>query len=441
MSDFVIQIKDFQSLSKVDLVIEDGLNIVVGKTNAGKSAVLRAINCAIFNIGNDEMVKAGKRYAGVMIDNGEHKFFWKRDSHGKNEKTTYQIDSGDPIKKVGRNQLEEIENLFNIKDVRLANGLKERINFWYQGDAPFLTNKTGGQLFEFLSQSSCEKYMKVTKKLYEDMRSLRVKIEGINSTIDALKSINNEKKEFLDKNEGYDGLYRDIVILNDEVGRFNVLEEVIERYNSLKVKIDFKGKDLERIYVRLGYIDFDDVCDKYNSFIGLVSEVEGIEELLNSIKKKERSLGDVRGRLDKVERELYPKKSGLVDVEGEYVDLLEVESDLGKIKSILIELKGKKEKRNEIRSNLSVVESRIGIVDLGVLESDIIDLEKSMDSIRDIKSLIDSYLEKKDKLSYRSKNYGDVCRSYDESFREFEDFKSSIGCCPYCNHSLNSESE
>jgi DNA repair exonuclease SbcCD ATPase subunit len=126
---FVVTVKDFQSIHSANLDFPTGLTIITGKTNGGKTAIFRAIDSALFNKGDDSMISAGKRYSGVSIDNGKHKMMFMRDSVGKNEKTAYQFDGGTVQKKVGRNQLPEVSENFNIRDVRMQNGTKMKINF------------------------------------------------------------------------------------------------------------------------------------------------------------------------------------------------------------------------------------------------------------------------------------------------------------------------
>ena len=74
-----IDIKDFQSLKKADILLTPGITVITGATNNGKSAIIRAIDSAIFNLGDDSMVRGGKRYYGVKISNDSHNMLMARD--------------------------------------------------------------------------------------------------------------------------------------------------------------------------------------------------------------------------------------------------------------------------------------------------------------------------------------------------------------------------
>lgn len=61
-------ITDFQSLGHVDLDVK-GLTVIVGPSNRGKSALVRAVEAALFNKPGDEFVRTGKKRAVVEVYN------------------------------------------------------------------------------------------------------------------------------------------------------------------------------------------------------------------------------------------------------------------------------------------------------------------------------------------------------------------------------------
>ena len=102
---FKVRLQNFQSIEVGEVCIPNGLTIITGDTNQGKTAIIRAVECAVWNTGSDDLVKAGTKIAGVTISNGKHSMVYCRNSQGKNEKTAYQFDGGTIQKKVGRSQL------------------------------------------------------------------------------------------------------------------------------------------------------------------------------------------------------------------------------------------------------------------------------------------------------------------------------------------------
>lgn len=436
MSDFNIQIKDFQSLSKVDLVIEDGLNIVIGKTNEGKTAVIRAIDSAIFNTGKDEMVKAGKRYSGVLIDNGTDKFAWRRDSHGKNEKTLYQINSDKSMTKVGRTQLPEIAEMFNISEVRLANGVKEKINFWFQGDAPFLTNKTAGQLFMFLSQSSCEKYMKITKQIDSDRKTQKKDIDILNANIDALRNINDVKQKIIENNEGYDELYEKLVILGDDIEDFNKIEADIDRLTSLKARIHVKREHYKVIDENLNNINFSEIKDSYESLTATSSYLETLQEIIEEQNKKAILHNDRTNQLEELDISLEGLDSKVADYKKSIEELETLNTYLGDLSSLIDNIELKESKLTEKQKDLKVIKKSIKNVKIDPLKSSLQSIELLDSDVKELSRLVNDYEFKESVLFKCQEDLDVLVKKNDELVATFEEFKTDIGVCPYCNNTL-----
>ncbi len=260
-----IEIKDFQSIKHAVIEVPPGITIITGKTNQGKSAVIRAIDSALFNMGDDSMVRGGKRYSGVSLDNGKHKMVFCRDSQGKNEKTAYQFDDGPTQKKVGRSQLPEVAQMFNIRDVRMQNNTKMKINFWYQNDKPFLMDKTSGQLYEFLSLSSCDKYTKILKKMIVDMKVQEADINNITTEIDTLKVINNRKTDFIQKNEGFDDLYVRVITADQEDKELIALFNILKRTQELRNRMSSCSDRLKKVSERYSKIPIESLIKSYES--------------------------------------------------------------------------------------------------------------------------------------------------------------------------------
>lgn len=62
-----VQITDFQPFSKVELDVE-GLTVIVGSSNVGKSALIRAISSALFGRAGDFFVRLGAKFSKVEIN-------------------------------------------------------------------------------------------------------------------------------------------------------------------------------------------------------------------------------------------------------------------------------------------------------------------------------------------------------------------------------------
>lgn len=62
-----IKVKNFQSLADVDLEVE-GFTVVVGPSNIGKSALVRAISSALYGRPGDDFIRRGAKQTGVVLE-------------------------------------------------------------------------------------------------------------------------------------------------------------------------------------------------------------------------------------------------------------------------------------------------------------------------------------------------------------------------------------
>jgi len=96
----IIRVRDFQALGTAELVAE-GLTVVVGPSDRGKSALLRAIEAGLFNRTGEGFVRVGQTSAQVALtfngDGRDHEVVWEKGG-GKNQ---FNVDGAD-YSRVGR---------------------------------------------------------------------------------------------------------------------------------------------------------------------------------------------------------------------------------------------------------------------------------------------------------------------------------------------------
>jgi len=74
-----VHIEDYQSIGEIDIEVE-GLTLICGPSNIGKSSVQRAISGAIHNDPGDFFVRTGRPNTKVTIDDGDINFTWTKGS-------------------------------------------------------------------------------------------------------------------------------------------------------------------------------------------------------------------------------------------------------------------------------------------------------------------------------------------------------------------------
>ena len=423
-----IDIKDFQSLKKADILLTPGITVITGATNNGKSAIIRAIDSAIFNIGDDSMVRGGQRYYGIKISNDSHSMLMARDNVGKNEKTAYQFDDGSIQKKVGRGQLEEVSRMFNIREVKMNNGTKMKINFWYQNDKPFLMDKTSGQLYEFLSMSSCDSYAKVLKVLGSDIKAINSDINTLITEIDTYKGLINDKKDFISANEGFDELYKDSIRLDGMVKRYQDLCRLmgdIEECSNKKCDINAKVSELRDAINSIGfdsiectYNNINTMYDRYSELNNTLSmtlydidNIESISDVIKEIGEKFNCVNSVINDIDGSIKNIDTRSNTISSIHDILCDVMTYGDSLQKLNS----------ECHDIKSSMIDTED-ICLTDVSNMNTKLLEMYNVIGRVETLSNNIESVHREIDSLK------NNISVSNDE----FESLKKDIGYCPYC---------
>lgn len=150
-----VHVENFQSLGDVDIEVE-GLTVLVGPSNRGKSALVRAIEAALFNKPGDDFIRVGKKTATVEIAGlpGVGLVQWTK-SGGK---TTYQINGQSFGKLAGGTPPALMEG--GYRDVWIGDKERKRGEYlrpqvskqW--GGVPFLLDRSGAFISDVLGAIS-----------------------------------------------------------------------------------------------------------------------------------------------------------------------------------------------------------------------------------------------------------------------------------------------
>lgn len=144
-----VVIKNFQSHEDTTLIFDKGLNIIVGESNNGKTAIMRAILWVIDNqpLGND-FIMAGKNECSVRVNYDDGTYI----ERGRTVKDTgyYQIryidDNGKYIDQTYRGFTNavpiEVANVHQMPKVNITKDIETHLNVLSQLDPPFLITES-----------------------------------------------------------------------------------------------------------------------------------------------------------------------------------------------------------------------------------------------------------------------------------------------------------
>ena len=170
-----IQLNNFQSHKKTELVFSPGVNVIVGSSDSGKSAILRGLRWCAWNKPGGEAFRShwgGPTSVKLTIDDSVI-------TRGKDKANTYHLNKTE-FKAFGTDVPEEITKLLNMDDTNLQQQL----------DIPFLLTTPSGQVASYFN--------KIAKldKIGSSLKKINSKIKKENDLIVTnTESVKNKKIE------------------------------------------------------------------------------------------------------------------------------------------------------------------------------------------------------------------------------------------------------
>lgn len=220
-------VKNFQSILRTEIEIE-GFTVLVGPSNLGKSALLRAISAAIYGLPGDYYIRKGESFTAVGIEDDDFKLVWHKVHSARKipgRETFIQV-NGVLHTKLGRNQYEltkglgflEVESSDYAVRPQFANQfdrvfpidlpdtvVAELMRVLTRGD---IVTKAQGLLLADLKKANLELGMvEAQKKIIRDKVAKFEGIDELESTVNDLKEKWSEMKvvgEWLERAKNFD---------------------------------------------------------------------------------------------------------------------------------------------------------------------------------------------------------------------------------------------
>lgn len=369
-----IELKNFQSHKDTTIEFHRGLNVILGHSDSGKTAILRAIKWALYNepLG-DYFIKQGEKDVSVSIEFNTGAIVKRYRSASKN---TYYLKRADgeeyTFDGFGQKVPQEISEEIKMYKINLDEKSSSIINISEQLDGPFLLNEKPS-----LRASGIGRLVGVN--LIDD--ALRETIRDKKQITSSLKSLEDEKKELKIKLEEFSNLEKEEFVLNELIDIRTSLQIKKEKLDYMK-KIDFK---LKNNLVEIA--NEKNILDKYK-------DIDLLEEYLNNLKSliiQEKSIS-LKNQLFKnynkeiTEKNILKNKLSTIDDLSKYI--LKLEDSTYKLNRLSLI----KTKFNEIFKNLEKTSQSLKIYEsLNNVEILSSNLEKTIKRYNYIYSLNTNY--------------------------------------------------
>ena len=247
MGNFSLKIEDFQSIGNAELEFTPGINLIVGQSNSGKTAILRAIDSVLTNpTYAKSFIKHHTNETSVTFQYNDNTISWKKSGKGG---TTYNVNN-EEYSKMGTSDLFDIlpDNGF----VKSDNG--EVMNIEGEWDLPFPFDRTPSELFRLFENVFCvsdsatilKSFKEEESDLVRQMSDSKDKIGKSTNKLAALPKLKRNLREFEAKAENYFKMNNDYetVKKSEVLDGFVLDEKVPPETNSLADLLEAE-KDVE----------------------------------------------------------------------------------------------------------------------------------------------------------------------------------------------------
>lgn len=334
-----IYLKNFQSHKETTINLVDGINIVIGLGNSGKTAIIRALNLLVNNrpLGfryHSNFSKDKETVIRLVLENDSIIELVKTKSS-----TIYKLNN-EEYSCVGSSVPDVIKNAINIDDINVA----------FQLDTPFLICNSPGEVAKTFNQiTNIEEadtwIAKISSKINGESKEIKLLDEQLSILDERIKKY-NYVKEAEKEIQQLDLLGNELKLLEDKIDK---LAKLIGKHNSIKPQLDYLIKQVEGAEIikneigsfldRLDlvcdevtlleeYIDKKKELEKYDYVNNCNSIIEDIEIELEEFKNLEDRITKIENTLDQVDIkriEITALENQIHLFSEEYIDILKSE--------------------------------------------------------------------------------------------------------------------
>jgi len=257
-----LKIQNFQSHEKAELEFSPGVNIIVGSTDSGKTAIIRALRWLIWNRPSGDSIRShwgGETSVTLGTENGTI-------SRSKDKIDTYVLVTAEgkefTFKAFGTSVPEEIQMFLNIGEINLQR----------QSDAPFLFSETPGNV--------AQRFNKIAK-----LDKIDIGIQNVNSWIRELTTTIGVEAI---KDKPATGLIKQIADTEKELMKYAHLEKAeidLDVLEKMDGQLRVHKSRLENI--QLLVYDYNENCRFIDSYRGVIARETSIDQLLNLYAEKQ----------------------------------------------------------------------------------------------------------------------------------------------------------
>lgn len=276
-----IKIRDFQSIAEADVPI-GGLTVIVGPSDVGKSALVRAMSAAVYNRRGADCIRTGARQARVALQFDDGVVLWEREKSVRFLLRKAGQEDSEYIK-VGVSVPPEITDFHRMGSIE-AGDLNVKINLAGQFDPPFLLTESAPARAKLLSSITGAGFLlqmgniasKRTRALTREIKEVRAQLEDADETVERYAVV--------------ELIWSELERVKEQAAQLDLLRQIIEALEGASVTIEGLDLRVKKLAVHLVSSDQIEKLDKLPFLRDLQSTVIGLEESQERVKVLEEAV-------------------------------------------------------------------------------------------------------------------------------------------------------
>lgn len=466
-----IELHNFQSHEYTEMEFDRGLNVILGNSDVGKTAILRAIKWALYNEPKgDYFIRQGEKEVSVKVTFSNGVVVERAKTQSKN--SYFLVDSsGNEMRfeGFGIDVPKEITDVTNMYKVPLDNSNNKTIlNIAEQLDGPFLLNEQASLRASAIGRLIGVNYVDdALRNVVRDNKRTNQEIVELRKNRDDLKEQLDEFSYIKDYKEKYEKITRIRNKIKDLQDRLDFCFKLKENLDKNKIELEEisnlveKFKNLNKLEIIIP--NLENSLLKKNNFENYFNKIEKTDreiELINSNLNKLKSLDDLSLRVSKINENknslaiyenLFDKYKKTIKELSEVIKDLKNYKNNDEIQRISENLENKmvfyskiygyRVDLNNMNSKLALGNNYIKNFDnnekIDFISKSIEDKSKNLKKLKDIKEnfkdLSLKIFETNNELKKLDENIKDCTASYEKTILD-------VGVCPFCYSKIDDQS-
>lgn len=316
-----VRLENFQSHKNSIIDFDRGLNVIVGPSDSGKSAIIRAIKWALYNEpSGNYFIREGETEVSVMLEFSNNIKVKRLRNKSKNIYILYNRDDDEIIfEGFGSKVPQEIIDLLRIKKISLDTNESDAINLGEQLDGAFLLSEKASTrasaIGRLIGVNLIDDALKETLK---DVRNISIEKNIINEKV-------KKTQEELLTYSYLEGLKKDIIELEDMGKR-------------IKQKTNIKNKLIKDLEI------YENIKQANKSFQTILKKLQGLYRLEQNIYTLEYKNSNLLF-LSNINKKLYKSRKEIID----NTNLLSQLDDVSSVEDVVVVIDNLKNKLTKMK--------------------------------------------------------------------------------------------